>query len=71
MNPNYVANIQQNIDKLLAIGLIKRVEKTMWLSPIIVILKTNEKFKNCVDFKKLNTTTKKNPCTYYLSLMKY
>jgi hypothetical protein len=71
MNPDYVTKIQQNTDKLLAVGLIKHVEKPMWLSPIIVILKNTKKFRNCVDSIKLNATTTKNPCTYYLSLMKY
>jgi hypothetical protein len=31
------------------------------LSPIIVILKKNGKLKICIDFIKLNATTKKDP----------
>jgi hypothetical protein len=36
------------------------VEAT-WLSPIMVVPKKNGKLKICVDFKKLNKATKKNP----------
>jgi hypothetical protein len=32
-----------------------------WLSPIIIILKKNDKLKNYIDFRKLNATTKKDP----------
>jgi len=31
------------------------------LSPIVVIPKKNGKFKICIDFKKLNEATKKDP----------
>jgi hypothetical protein len=34
------------------------VEEVAWLSPIVAILKKNGKFRICVDFKKLNATTK-------------
>jgi hypothetical protein len=37
------------------------VEEATWLSPIMVIPKKNGKLKICVDFKKLNKVTKKNP----------
>ncbi len=40
---------------------IKHAEKAIWLSPIVVVPKKNRKQKICVDFKKLNTTTKKDP----------
>ncbi len=37
------------------------MEEATWLSPIMVIPKKNGKLKICVDFKKLNKVTKKNP----------
>jgi hypothetical protein len=40
---------------------IKHVEEATWLSPIIVVPKKNGKFRICVDFRKLNVTTKKDP----------
>jgi hypothetical protein len=33
----------------------------MWLSPIVVVPKKNGKLKICVDFKKFNVATKKDP----------
>jgi len=40
---------------------IESVEETTWLSPIIVVTKKNGKPKMCIDFKKLNATTNKDP----------
>ncbi len=37
LNPNYATIVKQDIDKLPAIGFIKPVEETTWLSPIVVI----------------------------------
>jgi hypothetical protein len=50
LNCNYVAIVKQNIDKLLTVGFIKHVEEVIWLSPIVVVPKKNEKIKICVDF---------------------
>jgi hypothetical protein len=33
----------------------------MWLSPIVIVLKSNGKLKICIDFRKLNVGTKKDP----------
>jgi hypothetical protein len=67
LNPNYVATMKQDIDKLLVIGFIQHMEEVAWLSPIVAILKKNGKLRICVDFKKLNATTKDTfslPFTY-------
>ncbi len=61
LNPNYVIAIKQNIDKLLTDGFNQFVMEATWLSPIIIILKKNDKLKNYIDFRKLNATTKKDP----------
>jgi hypothetical protein len=61
LNPNYVIVIKQDIDKLLATRFIQSIEEATWLSPIVVVPKKNRKMKICIDFKKLNTTTKKDP----------
>ncbi len=61
LNFNYVPIIKHDIDKLLVASFIKHVEEATWLSPIIVMCRKNEKLKICVDFKKLNATTKKYP----------
>jgi hypothetical protein len=49
MNPNYVAVIKQDLDKLLSVGFIAPVEEVNWLSSIVVVPKNN-KIKICMDF---------------------
>ncbi len=61
LNLNNVVLVKQYINKLLATGFIESVEETTWLSPIIVVPKKNSKLKICIDFRKLNTTTNKDP----------
>jgi hypothetical protein len=46
---------------LLAAGFIKPIEKTIWLSPIVVMPKKNGKLKIYVDFRKLFVVMKKGP----------
>ncbi len=44
---------------MLVVGFIKHVEEAIWLSPIVVVPKKNEKLIICVDFTKLNASAKK------------
>jgi hypothetical protein len=46
---------------LFTAGFIKLVEEVTWLSLTVVVLKKIGKFKICVDFRKFNTTIKKDP----------
>jgi hypothetical protein len=46
---------------LFVASFIKHVEEATWLSPIIVVPKKNGKLRICVNFNKLNATTKKDP----------
>jgi hypothetical protein len=39
MNPNYVAVIKHDLDKLLNAGFIALVEEAGWLSPIVIVPK--------------------------------
>ncbi len=68
LNINYVAIVKQDIDKLLIASFIKPVEEATWLSSIVVIPKKNGKLKICVDFRKFNATTKKNPYPFLFML---
>jgi hypothetical protein len=61
LNPNYATIVNQDINKLLATSFIKPIEEVAWLSPIVVVLKKNEKLRICVDFGMFNATTKKDP----------
>ncbi len=58
LNPNYVAIVKHDIDKLLTTRFIQPIEEVTWLSPIVVVPKKNGKLGICVDFKKLNKATK-------------
>ncbi len=42
LNPNYATIFKHDIDKLFVVGFIKRVEKTTWLSVVIVVPKKNK-----------------------------
>jgi hypothetical protein len=46
---------------LLVVGFIKPIEEATLLSFIVVVPKKNGKLKICVDFRKLNASTKKDP----------
>ena len=57
MNPNYVAHIKKEINKLLKIGFNRSVNQATWLSPIVVIPIKNDKIGVCVDYHKLHAVT--------------
>jgi len=61
LNLNYATSVEQDIDKLLAVGLIESIEEATRLSPIIIVAKKNGKLRICIGFKKLNVATKKDP----------
>ncbi len=61
LNPNYVITVKQDIDKLLAPRFIESIKKVTWLSPIVVVPQKNGKLRICINFRKLNATTKKDP----------
>ena len=61
MNPNYAAKVKEEINALLKAGFITEVESTDWLFPIVVVPKKNGKLRICVDFRKLNEQTIKDP----------
>ena len=57
MNPNYVAKVKDEIDKLLCVGFIRPVKRATWLSPIVVVTKKNGQIRVFVDYRKLNVVT--------------
>ena len=61
MNSNYAAKVKEEIDALLKVGFIAEVESSDWLFPIVVVPKNNGKLRICVDFRKLNEQTIKDP----------
>ena len=61
MNPNYAKRVKEETDALLKARFIIEVESSDWLFPIVVVPKKNGKLRICVDFRKLNEQTVKDP----------
>jgi hypothetical protein len=61
MNPNYVQRVKKGFDKLLDAQFIFPIETTQWLSPLVIVPKKNGKLNIFVDYRKLNSQTKKDP----------
>ncbi|KAL3687595.1 hypothetical protein R1sor_013904 [Riccia sorocarpa] len=63
MNPNYAKTIKKEIKKLKEADFIYPVKEYDWLSPIVIVPKKNGKLRVCVDYRKLNEFTVKDPYT--------
>ena len=61
MNPNYAKAVKEDLEKLLKASFIEPVDQATWLSPIVVVPKKNGKLRICVDFRRFNAATKKDP----------
>ncbi|KAL3685683.1 hypothetical protein R1sor_003705 [Riccia sorocarpa] len=61
MNPNYAETIRKEIEKLKEADFIYPVKEYDWLSPIVIVPKKNGKLRVCVDYRKLNEFTIKDP----------
>lgn len=61
MNPNYAEKVKEEIQRLLDAKFIQPVNRFTWLSPIVIVPKKNGKLRVCVDYRRLNATTIKDP----------
>ncbi|MCO5577579.1 hypothetical protein L7F22_031410 [Adiantum nelumboides] len=61
INPNYAKKVKEEIDNRLKAGFITKVANSDWLFPIVVVPKKNGKLRVCVDYRKLNAQTIKDP----------
>ena len=52
--------IKEEIDNLLYIEFIYKIEHTEWVSPIVIVPKKNGKLRVCVNLKKVNAATVKD-----------
>ncbi len=53
--------MKEDLNKLLDARFIYPIDTMQWLSPLVIVPKKNGKFKICVDYRKLNTLTRKDP----------
>ncbi|GLU23140.1 hypothetical protein SLE2022_391670 [Rubroshorea leprosula] len=59
--PEKQAAIDEEIQKLLQAGFIRRVEYSQWVSNPVLVKKPNGKWRMCVDFTNLNDACPKDP----------
>ncbi|GKV42478.1 hypothetical protein SLEP1_g49874 [Rubroshorea leprosula] len=59
--PEKQAAIDEEIQKLLQAGFIRRVEYSEWVSNPVLVKKPNGKWRMCIDFTNLNDACRKNP----------
>ena len=62
LNPHYKEKVKDEIDKMLAAGIIEPVEESEWVSPMVVKeKKTKGDIRICVDLRKLNDASLHDP----------
>ena len=62
LNLKYKEKVHLELDKMLAIGIIKPVEESDWVSPMVVQeKKQKDEIRICVDLKKLNDACVHDP----------
>ncbi|MCO5585922.1 hypothetical protein L7F22_039856 [Adiantum nelumboides] len=60
MNPKYAKIVQEELEKLIKCGFIYPIEHSEWVSPIVIVPKTNGKLRVCMDLKKINAATRRD-----------
>lgn len=58
--PAKLARVVEEIDRLEARGIIRKVESSEWLNPVLAVPKPSGKLRICMDARDLNKLTKKN-----------
>ena len=59
-HPNRQKVIQEEMEKLLAVGFIREVEYPEWLANVVVVPKKGGKWRVCVDYTNLNDACPKD-----------
>ena len=54
MNPTLKDIIKEELQKLLNANFIYPIYDSKWVSPLVIVLKKNGKWRVCVDFQELN-----------------
>ena len=62
MNPKYKEKVKEELDKMIAAGIIEPVEESDWVSPMVVQeKKTKGEIRIYVDLRKLNDASVHDP----------
>ena len=59
-HPDRQKVIQEEMEKLLKVGFIRKVEYLEWLANVVVVPKKGRKWRVCVDYTNLNDTSPKD-----------
>lgn len=70
VSPVVEEQMQQQLDQLLEDGVVER-STTPWVNPIVMVKQNKNKWRMCLDFRKLNQVTKKDayPLRYLLGVL--
>jgi hypothetical protein len=60
MNPNIKEIVKEELQKLFNAGFIYPISDSEWVSPLVIMPKTNGKWRVCVDYRALNKATQKD-----------
>ncbi|KAH9321804.1 hypothetical protein KI387_016443, partial [Taxus chinensis] len=61
MNPNLHEKVKEEIDKMLKSGIIKPLDESEWVSPMVISIKKDGKIRICVDYRELNVACVTDP----------
>ena len=59
-NPKHYTTINEEVEKLLAANFIREVHYPEWLANVVLVKKTNEKWRICIDYTDLNKARPKD-----------
>jgi len=57
LNPHLKDVVKAELQKLLDVNFIYPISDSKWVSPLVVVLKKNGKWRICVDYRELNKAT--------------
>lgn len=59
-SPNLQSKIRTEIDRMINRGIIRKINDSEWLNPVVPVTKPDGSIRLCLNAKKLNAITKKN-----------
>lgn len=60
MNPNLKEIVKEELQKLLNVNFIYLISRSQWVSPLVIVLKKNGKWRVFIDDRELNKATLKD-----------